>query len=142
MSCHPPGVAAFFYRTLPEISRREAALKPRFGAVFGRGDVLRKGRYRRKIAYVSKRRRAVDKIFSARLDESVLQKMDRVTSRLGLTKKKFLEEAILGRVEEIQQAYGTDVWDETCGAWKRKEAPDQIRKTIRKEFEKSMRRHH
>ncbi len=36
----------------------------------------------------------MEKIFSARLDEAVLDELDRVTRRLAITKKQFLEEAI------------------------------------------------
>jgi hypothetical protein len=68
--------------------------------------------------------------------------MDRVTRRLGLTKKKFLEQAIQSRVEELQTTYGNDVWEETRGAWKRKESPGKIREKVRKVFEASLNRHH
>jgi len=37
----------------------------------------------------------VDKIFSARLDEMAIDELNRCTRRLGLSKKQFLEEAIV-----------------------------------------------
>jgi hypothetical protein len=84
----------------------------------------------------------MDKIFSARLEESALQEMDRVTRLLKLTKKKFLEEAIHARAEALQASYGGDVWEDTRGAWKRKESPAKTVEKARIMIEASYHRHH
>ena len=63
----------------------------------------------------------MDKIFSTRLDESVVVELERVTKRHGMTKKRFLEEAIHARAQQLNAGESSDVWSETCGAWKRKE---------------------
>jgi hypothetical protein len=84
----------------------------------------------------------MQKIFSTRLDEAVLNEMDRVTRRAKMTKKQFLEEAIRARARELSAAPGPDVWDETRGAWKRRERPATTVKVARTVFRRSIERHH
>ena len=50
----------------------------------------------------------MEKIFSARLDEAALDEMERVTRRLKMTKRRFLEEAIHLRAQQLGGG-GTDV---------------------------------
>lgn len=83
----------------------------------------------------------MEKIFSARLDEAVLNEMDRVTRRARITKKQFLEEAIRARARELSSSPGEDVWDDTRGAWKRRERPATTVQAARKVFRRSMQRH-
>jgi hypothetical protein len=85
---------------------------------------------------------AMDKVFSTRLDEATLDELDRVTRRLGVTKRRFLQEAIRLRARQPDATAGADVWAETLGAWRRPErAPATIRR-IRKQFQRSFQRHH
>lgn len=84
----------------------------------------------------------MDKVFSARLDESALQEMTRVAKRLGMTKKEFLESAIRLRAQDLDAKDGTDAWEQTSGAWTRSEAPAATRARSRKAFEAAFRRHH
>jgi len=83
----------------------------------------------------------MEKIFSARLDEAVLNEMDRVTRRARITKKQFLEEAIRARARELSATPGEDVWDDTRGAWKRRERPATTVQEARKLFRQSIQRH-
>ena len=53
----------------------------------------------------------MDKIFSARLDESVLLEMDRVVTQQRMTKKKFLEQAIRQMAENLSVPEEKDVWE-------------------------------
>jgi hypothetical protein len=78
----------------------------------------------------------VDKIFSARLDEAVLDEMERVTRRLKITKRRFLEEAIHRQAVELAGEEGRDVWAETSGAWTRTEKPDTTIRKARSAFQK------
>jgi hypothetical protein len=82
----------------------------------------------------------VEKIFSARIDEAALDEMERVTRRLKITKRKFLEEAIHLRAQQ-EDAKGSDVWSETLGAWKRKEKPETTIRKTRAAFQRSFMRH-
>jgi hypothetical protein len=78
----------------------------------------------------------VQKIFSTRLDEAVLDEMDRVTRRLKITKRRFLEEAIHRQAVDLAGKEGTDVWDETLGAWDRKETPGTTVRRARAAFQR------
>lgn len=82
----------------------------------------------------------MEKIFSARLDEAVLDEMERVTRKLKITKRRFLEEAIHLRARQLSEG-SDDIWAETLGAWKRSEGPDRTVRRAREEFEKSYGRH-
>ena len=64
----------------------------------------------------------MQKVFSTRLDEATLSEMERVTRKLGMSKRQFLEEAIRLRVERLSRDEQGDVWSETLGAWKRRES--------------------
>jgi antitoxin component of RelBE/YafQ-DinJ toxin-antitoxin module len=83
----------------------------------------------------------VDKVISARLDEAVVDQLDRVTRRLGMTKKQFLEEAIRLRASNADRDRTADVWDETCGAWRRREAATTTIRRAREAFQAAMLRH-
>ena len=83
----------------------------------------------------------MEKIFSARLDEAALDEMERVTRRLKMTKRKFLEEAIHLRAKQLG-GEGGDVWSETIGAWKRNERPETTIRRTRSEFRQTFVRHH
>jgi hypothetical protein len=84
----------------------------------------------------------MDKVLSARVDETVLDELDRVTKRRGITKKQFLEEAILGHAGSTDAAAVPDVWTETCGTWRRREAGSTTIRRVRQAFNASMTRHH
>ena len=83
----------------------------------------------------------MERIFSARLDEAALDEMERVTRRLKMTKRKFLEEAILLRARQLSEGEGADVWSETLGAWRRSERPETTIRKTRSAFERSFGRH-
>ena len=60
----------------------------------------------------------MDTVFSARLDETVIDELNRCARQLGLSRKRFLEEASRPRAGQARTAAGADVWAETAGAWK------------------------
>ncbi len=82
----------------------------------------------------------MEKIFSARLDEAALDEMERVTRRLKMTKRRFLEEAIHLRAQQLGGG-DTDIWSETLGAWKRAERPETTILSARREFRRGFARH-
>jgi hypothetical protein len=83
----------------------------------------------------------LEKIFSARLDEAALDEMERVTRRLKMTKRRFLEEAIHLRARQLG-VEGSDVWSETLGAWKRRERAETTIRKAREEFRRNFERRH
>ncbi len=84
----------------------------------------------------------MDKVVSARIDEAVVDEMERVTHHLGLTKKQFLEDAIRGRARELSAKEMEDVWSATLGAWNRTEKAETTLRRGRRAFRASFRRHH
>jgi len=83
----------------------------------------------------------MDKIFSARMDETVIRQIGRLAERLKTSKKAVVEKAVKAYAETIEAEGGGDAFERTLGAWKRAESPDVIRERGRKAFLRSMRRH-
>jgi hypothetical protein len=88
----------------------------------------------------------MDKVFSTRIDASVLDLLERTARRLGLTKKRFTEDAIRLFAERHAAAPGAegaeDIWSETLGAWRRREKPETTIRNARDAFSRTFRRHH
>ena len=84
----------------------------------------------------------MDKVLSARLDETVVDELDRATKRRGITKKQFLEEAIRLHAGRAESGEAADVWADTCGAWRRRESPRTTIRTVRAVFNEAMLRRH
>jgi hypothetical protein len=82
----------------------------------------------------------MDKVFSARLDEKIVDDIDRTSRRLGISKKQLVEEAIRLRVAHARTG-ADDVWAETCGTWRRRESPLATIEKTRRAFEAGMHRH-
>ncbi len=82
------------------------------------------------------------RVFSARLDEGAIDELNRSVEALGITKKQFLEEAIRLRARALGDAEA--VWEETLGAWKRREKPQTTitagRRAMRRAFQRRNRR--
>ena len=83
----------------------------------------------------------MDKILSARVDESVISQIGALARKLGTTKKAIIEKAIRLYAEKMGKEDGFDVLKETLGAWQRKESPGETVKKARKAFRSSMERH-
>ena len=82
----------------------------------------------------------MDRVFSARLDESVIHLIDMLVSKLHVTKKRLLEEAVRSYAEE-QEYRRCHVFRETSGAWNRKETPAETAAQAKAAFRKSMTRY-
>lgn len=83
----------------------------------------------------------MERIFSARLDEGALDELERVTRKLKMTKRKFLEEAIHLRARQLEGVEVGDVWSETLGAWKRPENPETTIRRARTAFRRAFGQH-
>jgi len=81
-------------------------------------------------------------VVSARIDEAVVDAMERVMRQLGLTKKQFLEDAIRSRARELSAKGMEDVWFATLGAWQRTEKAEATLLSGRKALRDSFRRHY
>lgn len=83
----------------------------------------------------------MDKVFSTRLDLQVIGELERTTRKAGMTKKKFLEEAIRAHARHVSADGSRDSWAETFGAWNRRESAETTVRKGRAVFRKSMERH-
>lgn len=80
----------------------------------------------------------MDKVLSARVDESVLRRLGALSRRLGVTKKAVIERAIEMYAEQVEQ--GLDPLDATLGAWQRDEKPAETVDRAREAFRRPMQR--
>jgi predicted transcriptional regulator len=84
----------------------------------------------------------MDKIFSARVDESVIRKISMMAQELHTTKKAIIEAAIESYVRVMEEEKHIDVLERTFGAWQREETPEETLTRSRNAFYKAMKRHH
>jgi predicted DNA-binding transcriptional regulator len=84
----------------------------------------------------------MDKILSARVDESVIQQIGMLARELNMSKKAVIEAAVKLYSEQIGLEREIDVFENTCGAWKRSETPQESIAKVRSVFNKSMERYH
>ena len=82
----------------------------------------------------------MDRILSARIDESAVSQIGRLARRLRTSKKAVIEQAIEMYAAHVDQAQHFDVFEQTCGAWSREESAAQIVETTRQAFLDSMHR--
>ena len=84
----------------------------------------------------------MDKVLSARVDESVVRCIGLLAQQLNTSKKKVIETAIERYAEQIAAEHNVDVLDRTFGAWKREETAAATVSASRKAFRDSMSRRH
>ncbi|MDY6903288.1 MAG: hypothetical protein SWH61_01260 [Thermodesulfobacteriota bacterium] len=84
----------------------------------------------------------MDKILSARVDEAVIQQVGMLARELKTTKKAIIEAAIKNYSEQKGVESKINIFNKTCGAWKRDETPQESISKARSAFNKSMERHH
>ncbi len=83
----------------------------------------------------------MDKILSARVDESVLQRIGNLAKQLNTSKKQIIEGAITLYAEKIDKETKQDILDQTFGAWQRNESTGETVQRARNSFRDSMERH-
>ena len=81
----------------------------------------------------------MDKVLSTRVDEEVVQTLDALARTLQTSKKHIVEDAIRLYSETVAQR--PDPLEQSFGAWRRSEAPDELHHRVRAAFEDSMHRH-
>lgn len=84
----------------------------------------------------------MDKVLSARVDDSILNKISILSRELHTSKKNVIESAINLFAKKVEQELNVDVFDLTCGSWQRSESTDETVQAARKAFRNSMTRHH
>ena len=84
----------------------------------------------------------MDKILSARVDEVVLNKISFLAQRLHMSKKKIIEGAVQMYAKKMESMAEMNVFQQTNGAWQRRETMDQTVNRAKNAFRKSMGRLH
>lgn len=82
----------------------------------------------------------MDKVLSARVDESVVRCIGMLAHQLHTSKKKVIEGAIKMYAEQIAAEQDLDVLDRTFGAWKREDSAATLVSAARKTFRDAMAR--
>jgi hypothetical protein len=83
----------------------------------------------------------MDKILSARVDESVVNHIGSLARRLRIYKKNIIESAIERYAAQVENEQDFDVFEHTCGAWHRKDSAADTVVKVRKAFRDSIKRH-
>ena len=83
----------------------------------------------------------MDKVLSARVDESVVRCIGMLAHQLNTSKKKVIEVAIKMYAEQVAAEQDMDVLGGTFGAWSRDESTATTVSTVRKPFRDAMSRH-
>ncbi len=83
----------------------------------------------------------MDKVLSARIDESVIQQIGLLSRKLNTSKKNIIEASIKLYSEQTGLKSKIDVFENTCGAWKRSETAQESVLISRGAFNQSMQRH-
>ena len=80
----------------------------------------------------------MDKVLSARVDESVVRCIGMLANQLNTSKKQVIEGAIRMYAEKIAAEQNLDVLDRTFGAWKREDSAAASVSSSRKTFRDAM----
>jgi predicted transcriptional regulator len=83
----------------------------------------------------------MDKIFSTRVDESVVNRIGSLARRLRTSKKKIIETAIEMYAARVDEEQDFDVFEHTCGVWRREESAGETVAKARKTFRHSTERY-
>jgi len=83
----------------------------------------------------------MDKVLSARIDESAAALLDELSRKLRRSKKSILEDALRGYAEHAAGGAPLDLIDETRGAWERDESAADTVRAARAAFRSSLGRH-
>ena len=78
---------------------------------------------------------------STRIDESVVDLIDRIAREKKLTKKRIIEEAVKNLWQKIKGEKELDIFQDSFGAWKRDEPVEETVQKLRMTFNRSMQRH-
>ena len=83
----------------------------------------------------------MDRVLSARVDESVLERISGLARQLHVSKKSILERAVNALAEKVEAEGLEDVLDQTFGAWRRPESAAETVRRSRAAFRQSMGRY-
>ncbi len=82
----------------------------------------------------------MDKVFSARIDESAAALINSLARQLHSTKKQVVEQAIELFAAKVEHEQETGILEQSFGAWKRNEGTQETVESSRAAFRGSMER--
>jgi hypothetical protein len=82
----------------------------------------------------------MDRVFSARVDETVITRIAGLARQLHASKKSVIEKAVAMFAAKVEAEAGSDVFEQTSGTWRRTESPDRTVSRARKVSRESMER--
>ena len=80
----------------------------------------------------------MDRVFSTRIDEAAVRRVEAMARLMRTSKKKVIEKAIEMLAESVEERQAADVFERTSGAWRRNEPPARTARRARNAFERSM----
>lgn len=83
----------------------------------------------------------MDKVFSTRLDEELIRKINLLAVKKSVSKKKLIEKALRSYLNERKDNAESDAIDRAFGLWKRDETPEQTIRNVRNTFREAFTRH-
>ena len=83
----------------------------------------------------------MDKVLSARVDESVAVQIGSLARRLRTSKKRVIEDAVRTYAAKLDREQRFDAVEASCGAWRRKEPVGRTVERARRAFGRAMGRH-
>ena len=82
----------------------------------------------------------MERIFSIRLDDAVCHKISNLSRRMHTSKKSVVTKAIECLCESVEGSGAAGVFEQTCGAWQRRESPETTVEKARAALRNSMKR--
>ena len=67
----------------------------------------------------------MDKVFSTRLDENLIRKVNILSVKKSMSKKTLIEQALRKYINDIDDQLDSDIINRSFGAWQREETPDK-----------------
>ena len=83
----------------------------------------------------------MDRVFSTRMDENLVKKVNRMAKQKSISKKALIEDALQAYLKESGSNIELDIIERSFGAWKRDEAFEQTWTNGRKTFNAGFKRH-
>ncbi|MBF0406595.1 MAG: hypothetical protein HQM10_04530 [Candidatus Riflebacteria bacterium] len=76
----------------------------------------------------------MDRVLSVCIDDAIYQKINDLSLRMRLSKKSIIDKGVELLWQRFEKNQGMNVFDETCGIWKRNETPEETVLRIRSVF--------
>ena len=83
----------------------------------------------------------MDRIFSTRMNDDLVRRVNRFVRERSMTKKGLIEKALREYLDRIDSDHEAGILARSFGSWKREEAPEDTLRKARDTFNEGFRRH-